>query len=117
MPDRELVDLDINLSDMSVTWGNLKIGGATVPMNSNKLIYDPSYVGFHLPEDDFKLLGTKLNSLFSRFLDRSEGEVTCDTSEYYCYLESSCGYIRDRMSEKFDVSLDLTDINAVTFAI
>jgi hypothetical protein len=91
---KELVDLDISLNDMSVSFTNFKVGDDLTAMDSTKVVFDPSYKGIHLPESDFKKLNTKLNSVFNRFIDRAEGETTCEPVEAYCYVEYSCGYVR-----------------------
>ena len=84
---------------------------------SQRVIFDPSYTGFHLPTKDFATLGTKLNSLFNRYIDRTEGEVVCEPLDTYCYLYASCAYVRTNVKFPFYISFDLTDLSAGNFKI
>ena len=61
LKNKELVNLDLNLNDLSVSFSNFRVGEDLTAMDSTKVTFDPSYTGIHVPEADFKKLNTKLN--------------------------------------------------------
>lgn len=84
-------------------------------MSSKRAVFDPSFLGFHLPEEDFASLGSSLNTLFEIFLDREAGQVTCDTKDQYCYLEHKCEDIKENLAQPLRAEFELNSKDGELF--
>lgn len=109
------MSFELDTADMSVPLSKFKLEESTIEMSSKGVTFDPSFIGFHLPEQDFAKLGSALDTLFEVFLDREAGQVACDTKDMLCFVEHDCDKIRENMGHPLKVEFELKDSTGSTF--